>query len=362
MGGKGKADMDQLRKDVSEALDPRAAREIALVRINQNGTIREASASAAAMLGYSPEDLSGRLLVDLAALGSRTAVLTATSKFAFGTGETFELQLHGRSGRRTNISVVVRQLVDVGSGETEFVTQWEEWPATRGRDPTAWDDGPESKRFVYNLLSGQEAERQRVTSDLCGGVAPVIHMVKFTVERAMQQLAQGSADEALEALGDASLQLKSVLSELGKISSELRPSLLDDLGLIPTIDWLCRQFEETYRKPLVERALDVREQQVPDHLKIEIFRIIQEALCNVARHANATRAVVTLRLLDDELLATVEDDGVSFDANELFYGNGCLLGLGLLSIKKRICATGGRMLLDSVAGRGTLIGAAWRVV
>ena len=354
--------MDQLRKDVSDALDPRPAREPALVRINQNGTIRAASAGAAAMLGYLPEDLSGRLLVDLAALGSRTAALVATSKFAFGTGETFELQLQGRSGRRTTIGVVVLRLVDVGDGEKEFVTEWQERPATRGRDPTAWDDGPEYKRFAYNLLAGQELERQRVTTDLYGGVAPVIHMAKFTVERAMQQLAQGSPDEALEGLGDASLQLKSVLSELGKISSELRPSLLDDLGLIATIDWLCRQFVETYRKPVVERALEVREQQIPDHLKIEIFRIIQEALSNVVRHANATRAMVTLRLVDDELLATVEDDGVSFDANELFYGNACLLGLGLLSIKKRIYATGGRMLLDSVAGRGTRIGAAWRIV
>jgi two-component system, NarL family, sensor kinase len=353
--------MDQLRKDVREAIDPQAPRETALVRIDHDGTIRTASASAAAMLGYTPAGLAGRPLAELAALGARAPVLAAVSRFAFGTGEVFDLQLEGRSGRRTPIRLAVRRLVELSSGETEFVTEWEERPATWGRDPTACEDGPESKRFAYDLLTGQEAERQRVTSDLHGAVAPVIHMAKFAVERAMQQFVHGSADEALEAMSEASLQLKSVLTELRKISSELRPSLLDDLGLIPTIDWICRRFEETYRKPRVERIIDVREQQVADHLKLEIFRIIQEALSNVARHAEATRAQVTLTLVGDELLATVEDDGVGFDANELFYGSGSLLGIGLLSIRKRICATGGRMLLDSVAGRGTLIGAAWKV-
>jgi two-component system NarL family sensor kinase len=353
--------MDQLRKDVREAQAPPAPREIALVRIDPNGTIRAASASAAAMLGYRPEDLAGRPLVELAALGGRAAVLAATSCFAFGTGEVFEMQLQGRSGRRTAIRLAVRRAVEVASGETEFVTEWEERPLGWGQDPTSCVDGPEFKRFAYDLLSGQEAERLRVTSDLYSGVAPVIHMAKFTLERAMQQFLHGTAEEALEAMNEASRQLKNVLSELGKISSELRPSLLDDLGLLPTLDWLCRNFEETYRQTRVERIIEVREQQVADHLKLEIFRIIQEALSNVARHANATRVRVTLTINGDELLATVEDDGLGFDANELFYGNSCLLGIGLLSIKKRICATGGRMLLDSVTGRGTVIGAAWKI-
>jgi len=358
--------MDQLRKDVREAQAPPAPREIALVRVDPSGTIRTASASAAAMLGYTPEDLAGRPLVELAALGGRAAVLAATSRFAFGTGEVFEMQLQGRSGRRTAIRLAVRRVVELASGETEFVTEWEERPIGWGQDPTSCVDGPEFKRFAYDLLSGQEAERLRVTSDLYSGVAPVIHMAKFTLERAMQQLGQGAADEALESMNEASLQLKSVLGELGKISSELRPSLLDDLGLIPTLDWLCRNYEETYRQTRVDRNIEAREQQVADHLKLEIFRIIQEALSNVARHANATRVRVTMMITaktitGDELLAMVEDDGLGFDANELFYGNSCLLGIGLLSIKKRICATGGRMLLDSVPGRGTLVGAAWKI-
>ena len=359
--GKREAVMDQLRKDMCEALDPQALREIALVRIDPNGTIRAASASAAAMLGYRPEDLAGRPLVELAALGGRAAVLAATSRFAFGTGEVFEMQLQGRSGRRTAIRLAVRRAVELASGETEFVTEWEERPIGWGQDPTSCVDGPEFKRFAYDLLSGQEAERLRVTRELHLGVAPVIQVAKFAVERAMQHFVHGSADEALEAMGEASLQLRNALTELREISSVLRPSMLDDLGLLPTLDWCCRNFEGTCRQTRVERIIEVREQQVADHLKLEIFRIIQEALSNVARHANATRVRVTLTINSDELLATVEDDGLGFDANELFYGNSCLLGIGLLSIKKRICATGGRMLLDSVTGRGTLIGAAWKI-
>jgi len=352
--------MDQRRKDMREAPDPQAPRETALVRIDPNGMIRAASASAAAMLGYTPEALAGRALGELAALGARGAVLAAVSRFAFGSGEVFDLQLEGCSGRRKRIRLAVRRSVELDSGGTEFVTEWEERQPLLSRDPTSCDDTTESKRFAYDLLIGQEAERRRVIADLHGAVAPGMYLAKFAVERAMQQLVQGSTDLAVEAMGEASRRLKDSLAELGKISSELRPSLLDDLGLLLSIDWFCRQFEEMYRKPRVERRIDVRENQVAGHLKVEIFRIFQEALSNVARHAEASRAQVTLTIAGDELLATVEDDGVGFDAVELFYGDKCLPGIGLLSIKKRICATGGRMLLDSVAGRGTLVGAAWK--
>ena len=348
------------RHDVRELNDWGSRRVTATVRIDAGGTIRSASASAAAMLGYTPEELVGRPLVELAAPGSRAAIEGAISRFPFGTGETFDLQLQGRSGRRTAIRLAICRLVEAGRGDVEFIAEWEARPAVDGQDTTAWDDGPEFRRFAYSLLRGQEAERLRVRGDLHDGVAPMVHMVKFTLEDAMQRLARGATRDAAEAMNAAARQLRDVLTELRKISSDLRPSLLDDLGLIPAIEWFCRQFESTHRTLRVERAIEVDEQQVADHLKLEIFRIIQEAMSNVARHAEAARVRVTLAIADDELFATVDDDGIGFAASELCYGNACPLGIGLLSIRKRICATDGRLLLDSVAGRGTLIGAAWK--
>ena len=361
MGDRDGAIMDHLRKEVLEAVDLSTLREIALVRVDRSGTIRSASAAAAAMLGYSPQELSGKDLVELAAIGGGAAIQAAIGRLALGGNESFHLQLRGRSGRRTSIRLVVRRVVESGSNDVEFITEWEETRANAGHDPASDDDGCEFKRFAYGLLSGQEAERLRVTSELHGAVAPLILTAKITLEGAMQRLASGDADNSLESMKAASLQLRDALGELGKISSELRPSLLDDLGLIPTIDWFCRQFEASYRTLRVERVIDVREQEVPDQLKLEIFRIIQEAMSNVARHSRATRVRIALMIADGELVVTVDDDGIGFRADELFYGNACLLGIGLLTLEKRVAATGGRLLLDSVAGRGTLIGAAWKV-
>jgi two-component system NarL family sensor kinase len=349
-----------IRHDVRQLNDWGSRRVTATVRIDAGGTIRSASASAAAMLGYTPEELVGRPLVELAAPGSREAIEGAISRFPFGTGETFDLQLQGRSGRRTAIRLAICRLVEAGRGDVEFIAEWEAGGTFDAPYSATLDDGPELRRFAYSLLRGQEAERLRVRGDLHDGVAPMVLMVKFTLEDAMQRLARGATRDAAEAMNAAARQLRDVLTELRKISSDLRPSLLDDLGLIPAIEWFCRQFESTHRTLRVERVIEVDEHQVADHLKLEIFRIIQEAMSNAARHAEATRVLVTLAIADDELVATVDDDGVGFDASELFYGNACPLGIGLLSIRKRICATDGRLLLDSVAGRGTLIGAAWK--
>lgn len=356
-----RAIMDHVRDEVLEAVDLSALREIALVRIDRSGKIRSASAAAAAMLGYSPQELSGRDLVALAAIGGGAAIQAAIGRLTFDCNESFHLQLQGRSGRRTSIRLVLRRVVESRSDDVEFITEWEETRGYAGPDLAGGDARPECKRFAYGLLSGQEAERLRVTSELHGAVAPLILTAKITLEGAMQRLASGDADNSLESMKAASLQLRDALGELGKISSELRPSLLDDLGLIPTIDWFCRQFEVGYRTLRVERVIDVREQQVPDHLKLEIFRIIQEAMSNVARHSRATRARIALMIAEDELIVTVDDDGIGFHADELFYGSTCLLGIGLLTLEKRIAATGGRLLLDSVPGRGTLIGAAWKI-
>jgi two-component system NarL family sensor kinase len=182
---------------------------------------------------------------------------------------------------------------------------------------------------------------------------------KYLVEDAAQRGGRGDHDQASALLGQATANLRHVIAELRNISNALRPRLLDDFGLLPTLEWYGRGFAEAYPAVSMVRVLTAAEHSVPDFLKADIFRVVQDALGNVALHAQAS--VVRLSLLeeDGELRLSIEDNGRGFDA--VMALQAADLNVGLLSMSKRIQATGGRFALESRPQRGTRLTAAWAI-
>jgi two-component system NarL family sensor kinase len=339
---------------VAHGLPALPAASVPAIRLDPHGRISDATVSAAAMLGFEPQELRGRSLKDLALDGWQAAADVAAARVRFGATESFELALKGRSGRRTLVEMTARSGSDTESGS---VISWSERRMRRtgaGREAE-----PDIKRVAYGLLRTQEAERMRVASELHDDVAPVIIMVKYMIEDAVGRLGPDVPEESRRILDDAALRLRDVVAELRRISTELRPKLLDDLGLIPTLEWYCRGVEEACHGFRVEWRLAVLEAEIPEALKLDIFRIVQEALNNVIEHANARRAQVSLYTSAGELCVVVEDDGEGFDLVTASSKRDGGLNLGLQSIRKRVEATGGRLLLESNGQRGTRIGGAW---
>jgi len=238
------------------------------------------------------------------------------------------------------------------------VVAWSERRLRRGA--ASQDADPDLGRVAYGLLHTQEAERMRVAGELHDDVAPVVVMVKYMIEDAVGKIGTEAGAESVRILHDAALRLRDVASELRRISTDLRPKLLDDLGLIPTLEWYCRGVEEACQGMRVVCRMQVAEAEIPARVKLDIFRIVQEALSNVIEHAHAHRAQVDLYTPMQELCVMIEDDGEGFDLGAAASkGESGLTGLGLQAIRKRVEATGGRVLLDTAPGRGTRIGAAW---
>jgi two-component system NarL family sensor kinase len=144
---------------------------------------------------------------------------------------------------------------------------------------------------------------------------------------------------------------------LRNISNALRPRLLDDLGLVPTLEWFGRGFQEAHPAISMVRVLTASEGRIPAELKADMFRIVQDALGNVARHAHATE--VRLALIEEagELRLSVDDNGLGFDAASAFQPG--RPGVGLLSMRKRVRSTGGRFMLESRPEAGTRVSAVW---
>jgi signal transduction histidine kinase len=139
----------------------------------------------------------------------------------------------------------------------------------------------------------------------------------------------------------------------------MRPSILDDLGIITTISWLCKEFESVYPEIKIEREIDIDEDEVPDSLKIVIFRILQEALNNISKHSRANHAFVTVENIRGKIELTVEDNGKGFDVtNELLESKNDK-GIGLANMRRRSELSGGLFLIDSIKGKGSTIRVTW---
>src|SRR5574340_180113 len=221
------------------------------------------------------------------------------------------------------------------------------------------DSHAELRRLSGLLATIQEDERRRIALDLHDGLGQSLSLIKLSIEKAGQLLAAGSVSEASESLQQLIPQIREAMVEVRRVSTELRPSILDDLGILPTLSWFFREFEAACGHSTVEKAFNVAEHEVPVPLQIILYRIIQEATNNIVKHACADRMRISIERTDEVLQLLIEDNGCGFDPGRLPRGDGEGGGLGLLSMKERASFSGGSYRMTSAPGQGTRIEVSW---
>lgn len=217
----------------------------------------------------------------------------------------------------------------------------------------------ELRRLSAQILTIQENERHRIATDLHDGLGQSLTMIRLGLEECTNLLAAKAHGEAEESLKRLRSRVKEAFEELRRVAMDLRPSTLDDLGILATLSWFFREFENTCHCIEIERYLLVREGDIPAPLKVTIFRILQEAVSNIVKHAKADHILVNLRKVGGELHLSIEDNGLGFDPASLPCNCPHDRGLGLLSMKERAQFSGGTFQLDSIIGHGTRINVSW---
>jgi signal transduction histidine kinase len=154
-------------------------------------------------------------------------------------------------------------------------------------------------------------------------------------------------------------KVKYALAEMRRISMNLRPSILDDLGILPALAWFFREFEASGEKTKIEREIGISEADVPPPLRIAIFRILQEATNNAVKHADAERITVSLCNVSDTIEFSIEDNGKGFDSAGVGNNGSFNKGLGLQSMRERAELSGGTYDMESAPGKGTRIRVRW---
>ncbi len=217
----------------------------------------------------------------------------------------------------------------------------------------------ELRRLSGLLCSMQEDERRRIARDLHDGLGQSLNLIKMSLENTVRIAPAESNATVVESLLQVIPRIKDALSEVRRVAKELRPPMLDDLGILPTLGWLLRDYETTCVQIRIEKVFAIEESDVPDRLKITLFRIIQEAINNIVKHAGANRVRIQLERHEDVLHLLIEDNGCGFDPAKVVCTDAHGRGLGLLSMKERAAFSGGVYRLESTSGQGTRIRATW---
>ena len=211
------------------------------------------------------------------------------------------------------------------------------------------------------LITAKEEERKRIAHELHDSVGQYLSSIKFNLENIIGRIEKGSSESGLTSLKESIPVIQATIEEVRRISMDLRPSILDDLGILATISWFCREFQSVYTGMKVNRTITLEEEDVPEHLKIIIFRIIQEALNNVAKHSRADMVDISLVKRDNSIELTISDNGIGFNVQESALREDSSRGMGLASMEERSDISGGYFSIDSVKGLGTLIMSTWRI-
>lgn len=214
-----------------------------------------------------------------------------------------------------------------------------------------------------SLLTAQEDERERIARELHDGIGQSLTSVVIRLGHSVQLLqgsdpaTQGPFSNLKEEIESATAMVRDSIEEVRRICSGLRPAVLDDLGIVAALAWLTRRFQEVNPNISCRAEVDIEESDVPEGLKIEIFRIVQEAFNNVAKHAQAKHLGLVVTSSDEEIIAIVKDDGRGFDVDLKPYDKKGCMGSGLPSLRRRVALAGGHVSICTK--EGTVLRVVW---
>lgn len=208
------------------------------------------------------------------------------------------------------------------------------------------------KDLAQRIIDTQEEERLRIARELHDGISQNLVGVRFAIDLARRKVpAENTA--AVEAISKGGAALNDAIKEVRRISHDLRPRVLDDLGLTAALEALIANFSERTGIPTALESVAFKNMLVPE-ARVALYRVAQEALTNIERHAGATRAMVKFSSRDERVQMEISDNGRGFPAMREEKGAISGKGLGLRNMEERMTHFGGRLEVES-SDKGTVL-------
>ncbi len=233
--------------------------------------------------------------------------------------------------------------------EKQMITTFADQISTKLENTRLYNEALEMKQELrtlsHRLVQVQEDERREIAHELHDEIGQALIMTKMLLDRAA-----GEPAEVEGSLEHAQAIVKEVIGQIREMSLNLRPSILDDLGLLPALEWFMDRFTKRTGVQVEFRHEGIVE-QFPGDVRTAAYRVLQEGLNNIAKHARTPKARVSISVKADILHIELSDEGIGFDPGAV--SGQCA---GLMGMRERVAMLGGSMRLDSAPGNGTWIG------
>lgn len=332
----------------------------AIVIYDMEGRAQYISDSFTHTFGWTKKDVIGK---QIPFVPESERELTMTQVYNLLSGRVargaFETKRYRKDGRVLDVRVSASRYHDLEGKPAGMLVILSDITENKRAEVALAQSEARLRMLSAQLLTAQENERKRVSRELHDGIGQSLTALRFKLEAAFPQRHSYEREPGHEGLASLLFAIRGLIEEVHRISMDLRPSMLDDLGILATITWLLREFQTACSNIDIEKTIRLEEREVPEPLKTVIFRVLQEAFNNIAKHSRAQHVQIYLGRTDGGIELIVLDDGVGFDMNDALHPGEARRGLGIASIRERIELSGGSFHLRSARGDGTTIRALW---
>jgi two-component system sensor histidine kinase UhpB len=209
------------------------------------------------------------------------------------------------------------------------------------------------RKYLSQIIEAQENERRRISRELHDEIGQALTAIKFNLDMMDKELPQ-TLLTVRGRLGDAKSLSSQTLTAMRQLSMDLRPTMLDELGLIPTLRWYIQNFSNRLNIDSQFQVIGF-EEKLPPQIETAFYRIVQEALNNISKHAGANRVEIFFEHRDSTICASITDNGRGFDLGRVCHPESPGRGFGIMGMQERVSLLGGKIDIQSSPGRGTRI-------
>lgn len=368
------AELEKSRQKYSDLFD---FAPVGYLSLDENGIVLEANLTIAIMLGVermrmlkrpfqvhvaaADRDLFRAHLQNISKTRGRyrcdLRLKTKNGSEFYGQLDSLFLETHGKISCMTAVTDISerRQAQEDLLGTRDKLEQ-----SVQKRTAELEDANAHLREIPAKLIAVQEEERKRLACELHDSIGQTLAAIKFWVEMSLGLKDTGDDAAIVKHLEQFVPVLQHSIEETRRIYMGLRPSMLDDVGLLATLEWQRQESMKLYPRRHIELEIGVAEEEIPDKLKVNIFRITQEALNNIVKHSKAEWVDISLSRDGNWIELVMSDDGMGMNL-ELTIQTSTSRGLGFTSMRERAELTGGSFSIKSTPGEGTTIRASWNI-
>lgn len=316
----------------------------AILVIDHEGRIVRANAALEKMTGWTEDELIREKHICELCLGMATCMEETSCTDCFFKRvqmPSFEMKLRTKDGRDFPVAASSARLPEESGGKLVLIL----------RDMSA-QQRAEKQRYQHKLthfaIQAQEEERKRIARELHDGIGQALYSILV----GLNVVRQGNPSEAvMQHVTELVNMTSRAMEEVKRMALELRPSALDDLGLLPALRSLMKRLEKTFHLQ-IELHVQGEKRRYSAPMETALYRIVQEAMTNTAKYAQASQLGIMFENREKEVVVTIVDDGIGFEVEKtLNFGK----GLGLFGMKERAQLLGGTVDIRSAPQEGTTV-------